>query len=196
MKPTAAATAFALATLIAACDSSPEVDVKDANASQVAEAVRKSGIGGGDEFQVRPGLWESKVAIEEIDIPGMPAAMQESMKKTFAERQPAGFTSCLTPEEARKPKEDFFAGKDNKCRYDHFTMGNGRIDARMRCDAGQGEQVMEMAGTYSPDSYSMTMTTLREGGSGPGGEARMKMRMDARRVGDCTAEQARAGSAN
>ncbi len=193
MKTTSAAVAaFALATLLAACDSSPEVDVKDANASQVADAVRKSGIGGNDDFQVRPGLWESRVAIEEIDIPGMPAGMQETMKKTFAERQPTGFTSCLTPEEARKPKEDFFAGKDNKCRYDHFKMGDGRIDAKMRCDAGQGAQVMEMAGTYSADSYSMIMTTLREGGDGPGGEARMKMRMDARRVGECDGKTAAA----
>ena len=190
MKPTAAAAAFVLAALVAACDSSPEVDVRDANASEVAEAVRKSGVGGEGDFQVRPGKWESKVAIEEIDIPGMPPGMQESMKKTFAERQPGSFTSCLTPEEARKPKEDFFAGKDNKCRYDHFKMGDGKIDAKMRCDAGQGAQVMEMAGTYSPDSYTMTMTTVREGGGGAGGEARMKMRMDAKRIGECDGKTA------
>src|SRR5688572_28413703 len=104
MKPTAAAAVFALAALLAACDSSPEVDVKDANASEVAEAVRKSGVGGDEDFKVRPGKWESRVAVEEIEIPGMPAGMQEAMKKTIAERQPASFTSCLTPEEARKPK--------------------------------------------------------------------------------------------
>ena len=187
MKP---AVCLAALLLLAACDSSPEVDVRDANAGEVAEAVRKSGVGGDDAFQVRPGKWESKVAIEEIDIPGMPAGMQETMKKTFAERQPAGFISCLTPEEARKPKEDFFAGKDNKCRYDHFKMGDGKIDAKMRCDAGGAAQIMEMAGTYSPNSYTMTMTTVREGGAGPGGEARMKMRMDARRVGECDGNQA------
>jgi hypothetical protein len=184
MKPVIFAAA-ALAALTAACDSSPEVDVRNADAGEVAEAVRKSGVGGGDDFQVRPGKWESKVAIEEIDIPGMPAGMQDQMKKTFAERQPASFTSCLTAADARKPKEDFFAGKDNKCRYDHFRMGDGKIDAKMRCDAGEAAQVMEMAGTYSPDSYTMTMTTVREGGAGPGGAARMTMRMDAKRVGEC-----------
>ena len=190
MKP---AVLCAAALLLAGCDSNPEVDIKDANAGEVAEAVRESGIGGDQAFQVRPGKWESKVVIEEIDIPGMPAGMQETMKKTFAERQPASFTSCLTAADARKPKEDFFAGKDNKCRYDHFRMGDGKIDARMRCDAGEAAQVMEMAGTYSPDSYTMTMTTVREGGAGPGGEARMKMRMDARRVGECDKDSARQG---
>ena len=183
MKPIIFAAA-ALAALAAACGSSPEVDVENANASEVAEAVRDSGLAGDDSFQVRPGKWESKVALLDIDIPGMPAEMQDTMKRTFAERQPSGFTSCLTPEEAKKPREDFFAGND-KCRYDHFKMGDGKIDARMRCDAGEGVQLMEMAGTYSDESYTMTMTTMREGAAGPGGDAKMTMRMDARRVGEC-----------
>ena len=56
----------------------------------------------------------------------------------------------------KRPKEDFFAGKNNDCRYDHFTMGGGKIDAAMHCGGKDGEsQVMQMAGTYSPDSYQM-----------------------------------------
>ncbi len=189
MNPNAAVAGLTLSILLAACDSSPEVDVRDANASQVGEALAESGLA--DEgFQVRPGNWESKVAIEEMQIPGMPASMQEQMKSTFAQHQPASFTSCLTPEEAKNPKEDFFAGKDNNCRYDHFKMGDGKIDAKMRCDAGEAVQSMEMAGTYSPDTYSMTMTSVRTGEPGPGGEVRMKMRMDAKRVGECDPKSA------
>jgi hypothetical protein len=193
MKPTAALTAVIMATLSAACDSGPKVDVKDANASEVGDAVRESGIAGNDAFQVRPGKWESKVAILEMDFPDMPPGMQESMKKTIAAHQPSGFTSCLTPEQARKPKEDFFAGKDNNCRYDHFKMGDGKIDAKMRCATGPAVQVMEMAGSYSPDSYTMTVTSTRDGGAGPGGVAKMKMRMDATRLGACdTADKGKA----
>jgi hypothetical protein len=36
----------------------------------------------------------------------------------------------------------------------------------------------------------MTVTSVRSGGKGPGGEARMKMRMDARRVGECDKQTA------
>ena len=55
----------------------------------------------------------------------------------------------------KRPKEDFFAGKNNECRYDHFTMGGGKIDAAMHCGGKHGEsQVMQMAGTYSPDKLS------------------------------------------
>lgn len=185
---TALATIFLVA--LAACDSSPEVDVRDANASEVAEAVRESGLAGDDDFQVRPGKWESKVAMLEIDIPGMPPEVADRMKAMMAQNQPAAFTSCLTPEEARRPKEDFFAGKDNKCRYDRFQMGDGKIDAKMRCDSGEMVQTMAMAGTYSPDAYTMTVTTNRQGGPGPDGQARMTMRMDAKRVGECDGKAA------
>lgn len=193
MKPTAALTTTALALLLAGCDSGPRVDVNDANLSEVGEAVRESGIAGDKDFQVRPGKWESKVAIEEMEIPGMPASMQEEMKSAFAKHQPVGFTSCLTPEQARKPNEDFFTGKDNNCRYDHFRMGDGRIDAKMRCNAGDTVQTMDMTGSYSPDSYSMTVSSVREGGPGPAGAAKTTMRMDAKRIGECDPESARAG---
>ena len=41
--------------------------------------------------------------------------------------------SCLTPEEAKRPKEDFFAGAAKNCRYERFDMGSGKIDAVMKC---------------------------------------------------------------
>ena len=69
-------------------------------------------------------------------------------------------------------------------------MGDGKIDAKMRCDQGETVQTMEMAGTYSPEAYTMTVSSIREGGPGPGGEARMKMRMDAKRVGTCDGKTA------
>ena len=51
----------------------------------------------------------------------------------------------------KKPKEDFFAGKNSECRYDHFTMGGGKIDAMMHCGKEGHGQTMRMAGTYSSD---------------------------------------------
>ena len=42
---------------------------------------------------------------------------------------------CLTPEQAKRPQGKFFNEQAaNNCRYDHFTMGGGKIDAAMRCN--------------------------------------------------------------
>jgi hypothetical protein len=114
MKPTAAIASVALTILLAGCDSSPKVDIKDANASEVSDAVAKSGIAGDEEFRVRPGKWESKVAIEEIDIPGIPESVQETMKKTISERQPSSFV-LPDARKARSPRR-ISSSQDNKCR--------------------------------------------------------------------------------
>src|SRR4051794_10719605 len=113
------------ATALAACNKSPKIDEKNATPAEVAQKVRESGA---DENMVRPGLWQSKVTIEKFEIPGMPPEVAQRMKSVMAEGKVHDSQTCLTPEDVQKPKEDFFAGKDSACRYEHFTMGGGKID--------------------------------------------------------------------
>ena len=165
---------------LASCDSGPEVDARNASASDVAKQVRQSGV---TSNFVNPGRWESKVTIEEMTMPGMPPEMAANMKSMAGREQT--HTSCLTEEEAKRPKEDFFAGGDKNCRYDHFTMGNGKIDAVMKCKDKNMAQTMAMQGTYGGDAYNMQMRMTGEAGGGPQGGMTMKMRVDAKRVGAC-----------
>ena len=66
----------------------------------------------------------------------------------------------MTEADVKKPDSDFFTGKQaENCRYDHFKMGGGKIDAQMRCTAGGATQRMTMAGDYGPEAYHMAMTT-------------------------------------
>ncbi len=175
---------------IAACNSEPQVDAKNASVAEVAEKVRKSGAG---ESFVRAGLWESKVTIEQLDVPGMPPEIAGRMKEMMAQNQPKAFKNCLTPEDVKKPDEDFFAGQNKGCRYDHFKMGNGKIDAVMRCGGEQGTQVMQMAGTYSPDAYNMQMSNkVQAAAQGAQGAMAMRVRVDARRIGECTGKESEA----
>jgi hypothetical protein len=171
------------AITLGGCDKSPKVDAKNATPAEVAQQVRESGA---DQSMVRPGLWQSKVTIEKFDVPGMPPEMASRMKTMMAENQPHDFETCLTPEDVKRPKEDFFAGKNNECRYEHFTMGGGKIDAAMQCGKGQR---MQMAGTYSPDRYQMqtSMTAAADKGD-PQSGMNMQMRIEAHRVGECTAK--------
>ena len=173
--------------LMSACDSGPEVSVDNAKPSEVAEKMRAAG--GGTTF-VQPGKWVSTITIEEMKIPGMSPEFAASMKQQMAKVQ--NVESCLTPEQAKRPKEDFFAGADKNCRYDHFEMDGGKIDAAMTCTHEQMVQKMTMAGSYSPERYDMAMTTNMEGG-GPQSGTTMKMRVEARRTGACDAKTAAGG---
>jgi hypothetical protein len=177
---------IACALPLAACNKGPQVDEKNASVAEVAKKVRESG---GEASFIRAGLWQSKVTIEKFEMPGMPPEMVQRMKTMMAQNQEHEFESCLTPEDVKQPKEDFFAGNNNECRYDHFTMGNGKIDAAMRCGTTEGTNVMQMAGTYSPESYQMQTSMKMEDGRAPEGSMAMTMRIEAQRTGECTGKE-------
>jgi len=168
---------IALALPLVACGSGPSVDEKNASVEEVAEKVREASRG--DQF-IRPGKWLSSMTIEEMNMPGMPPEAAEQMQRMLAQSQSS--ESCLTAEQVKQPKEEFFSGNEN-CRYDHFRMGGGKIDAAMRCQASGSTQLMQMTGNYSPDSYEMRMQSKVEGGPGEG--MTMRMKVEAKRTGEC-----------
>lgn len=168
---------------VAGCSKEPTVEAHNASVSDVANQVAEATEGG--EF-IRPGKWASTMVMDELSAPNMPPEMAAHMKSVLGQERKS--ESCLTPEQVNKPKEDFFAGQNNNCRYDHFKMAGGKIDAKMRCSQGGVSQVMEMAGTYGPDSYSAVMSAQMEGMGSPGAMT-MRMHVSAKRVGECTKNQ-------
>lgn len=183
MKPTAAFAAMTLAILIAACDRQPKIDMKDAS---VADVARKVEARNASDVVVRPGKWSQEVKVETFDVPGMPASAQATVRETMASAA-SRHDICLTQAEARRPSEDFFAGKDKNCRYERFTMKGGKIAGVMRCQSDGMSQVMELNGDYSPDHYAMRMDMRTQSERTTMGNMHMVMRVDAKRVGDCDA---------
>jgi hypothetical protein len=141
------------------------------------------------DSMIEPGLWESKVTVQEMNMPGMPPAFAEQVKKRMAENQVHTTKHCLTPEQVKRPKEDFFAGQDKSCKYAHFTMGAGKIDIQMTCSREGHTQTTSMAGTYTGTSYTMDMSSQGSGGEDGMGNMSMKLHVDANRVGECTGKE-------
>lgn len=165
---------------LAGCDSKPQVDERNASVAEVSNSVRQATR---EDGLIRAGQWVSTVQVEEMSVPGMPPQAAEEMKRMI--EQSHRVETCLTPEEAGQPNANFFGGNDN-CRYDHFTMRGGKIDAQMRCESGTGATVMEMDGAYSQDSYTMRMKT-RTGGGGGEPPVSIQMKVEAKRTGECAA---------
>ena len=170
---------------LASCNKGPEVHEKNASVEQVANAVVRSAAG--NDILLRAGEWKVSGTLEEMNIPNMPAEAQSQMKQTMGQHGNMTYQYCLTPEQAKKPAGKFFNRQAAKnCRYDHFTMAGGKIDALMRCDAPEGSMEMTIAGTYDADNYS-TLVSMNMVGGRQGGMS-MKMRSQAQRVGECTPE--------
>ncbi|MBB4613162.1 DUF3617 domain-containing protein [Novosphingobium taihuense] len=178
-----AATALIPLLLLAGCGDDATVEKKNASTAEVAKSVADAGM------KLNPGRWELTMQFKKFDVEGMPpeakAAMQEMLGQTKT------FASCLTKEEAEKPDGKFFGQQGEDCKYDSFTMGNGKIDATMTCkgtgdDAGNSAK-MTLAGTYSPDTYDMTMDMV---GTAPNGKNMvMQMGLSSKHKGECKGDE-------
>lgn len=121
------------------------------------------------------------MAISDMTLPNMTPQMRDAMKASLGKT--TAITSCLTPEQVKKP--DFFGKGDKDCRYDHFVMSGGTIDAVAKCSGGSGFRTMSIRGTYSATSYQVE--TVADGDAAK--PMHMKMSMTAKRTGDCTGNE-------
>lgn len=169
--------------LLAACGDDATVDKKNASTAEVAKSVADAGM------KLKPGRWELTMKIAKLEVEGMPPEAKQAMQQMMGQSQT--FASCLTQEEAEKPDGGFFGQQGEDCRYDSFTMGDGKIDATMTCKS-QGGQAgaaakMKMAGTYSDSSYDMTMNM---DGSAPNGKTMsVAMSMNSKHMGECKGDE-------
>ena len=142
-----------------------------------------------DKVQLKPGQWEGRFTIQDIDLskmPGAPAGMEDQMKSMMSQ---TALKYCVTPEEAANPSGEMFAGQDNKdCAFKDFAVSGGTVKGQVSCKADGGTMNATMAGTYASDSYAMDMDMQMAGG--PDGTAMaMKARSEGKWIGaDCTAE--------
>ena len=177
---------IACTAVLAACNKGPEINVKNASVGEVAEQVREAAAG---QTLIEPGRWESKVTLLDVEAPGLPPQFAAQMKQTMAKVQGGTMATCLTEADIKRPKEDFFAGRSKNCRYDHFTMSGGKIDAQMNCAAGDGGTMsMTMNGSYSTDSYEATMA-MTSSGNGKMSGMKMKSHTESHRVGACKGDE-------
>jgi hypothetical protein len=172
-----------LPVLLAGCHSGPSITAENATANEVDAKLAQSG---GAQF-MSPGHWESVATLRDVEAPGMPPSAAAQMKTMVG--KPTRDATCLTPEEAKKPAGSFFAGgDDSNCRYDHFTMTGGVIDAMMTCKDEHANQTVAFKGSYSADTFHLDMTT-KSNGAGPMANMTMAMTVDAKRTGACTGKE-------
>lgn len=162
------------------------VALKNASIGEVQSQVAAA-QGRGAVFQ--PGHWEGSVKIVDLALGGMdklPPAIAERMKAKIASN--TRFASCLTPEDAADARKALAEHAQGDCRYEHFTMAGGAIDAALVCSGDGGSHRMTMKGSYTEASYHLVSQSVSERSGGLGGMS-MKMELDARRTGVCTGKE-------
>ncbi len=175
---------LALPLALAACDKGPSVSATNATTAEVQAKVAAAG-GGENAFMVEPGRWEGSMTMHDIQLAGMegmPAEAKAQMMKEMGTAKP--FISCVTPEDVKANKAFFTGGETKSCKYDHFNLAGGKVDAAMACNEPNGAKMtMTMSGAYTPQSYTMEMASKTTGNTPMA--MSMKMSIAAKRVGMC-----------
>lgn len=142
------------------------------------------GVGSASGVSLQPGEWEMKTEVVNVSAEGLPAGIADGMKAQASSTT----KTCMTPEEAKGPKGDIFAGNQANCKSEGFSWSGGRIKGKTTCtgQGGAGKTVMEMDGQYSPQSIDMTMKSETDLGI-QGKAMKMEMHVTGRRVGECSA---------
>jgi hypothetical protein len=124
----------------------------------------------------------------EVEIPGMPPQLAARMKDSMG-RQGASVTTCMTAADLKKPTPELLAGRSKDCRFDHYTMSGGTIDAQMTCSSPQGGSMsVATTGTYSSDEYETTSVMTASGGGRMSG-MKTKSHTESHRVGECKGDE-------
>lgn len=158
-----------------------------ATSQTTATTATSAGIPTAASLGIRPGKWENKVEILDMEMPGAPPQMAAAIRKGMASRQPEAVTSCLSPEDAAKGPANAMLDKAH-CSFTKADTGGGHISTAMTCNMPNGTLSTQGEGVYTPTSY-----TVEGHGSLTG---RMSMTMHTRTagkwLGECDGTEANA----
>ncbi|MFC3440145.1 DUF3617 domain-containing protein [Sphingobium rhizovicinum] len=170
---------------LAACNDKPgekagEIAATDA----MSKAEVKAQV---DKVQLKPGQWEGRFTVQDIDMPQAPAGMKDQMKSMMNQ---TSLKYCVTPEQAANPSGEMFAGQENKnCTYGGFEAKDGAVKGQVSCKSQGGTMNAVMSGTYAPEHYAMDMDMKMAGGPN-GMTMAMTARSEGKWIGDsCTEDK-------
>jgi hypothetical protein len=167
------------ALALAACNQEPSVSITNATPEEAAKQVAAAGV----VSTIKPGQWETKAELTEIEMPGMTPEMKAAGLKK-AKEKPTVHSYCVDEEEAKKPGAGLFTGEDNRsCTYRKLEMSGGKMDMTLACPGQGGTMTMSVAGTFTPETVTAVTEMKSEGQLA----MRMKANVTSRRTGDCAA---------
>lgn len=167
---------LALVFALAACNQGPSVSLTNASPEEVAKAVDKAGA----NQKMKPGQWELKLEVVEMEGPGITPDMVAAMKAQGSRTD----SKCVTKEDVEKPMSEILAGApSSQCKFSKYSIDGGKVASEMTCPGPGGSMTIKSDATYTDESITAVAETNM---TMPTGKAHSKMRISGKRTGDCT----------
>ncbi|MFC4293045.1 DUF3617 domain-containing protein [Sphingorhabdus arenilitoris] len=104
---------------------------------------------------MKPGLWKSEAEFTDAEMTGIGDKRKQELLAEMSNRLSG--ESCLTPEQAKKPDANFFAGgQSDDCKYSKFEVTDGRLDVAVSCSVKSMATLdMSMTGLVYESEYNL-----------------------------------------
>ena len=132
-----------------------------------------------------PGLWQSRLQIETLDIPGLPPGMVQKMAQEPSVAEPR--RSCVKADQEGRPDETLLHRLGGSCHYTDWKAREGRIEATLACKppgAAPGTASIVLSGSYDEARFSLTSITEATSVDGQR-QMHMRARIEGEREGVC-----------
>ncbi len=139
----------------------------------------------------RPGQYESKVQLLEMEMPEMAGVDIAQMKKMMQKSMSTTTQHCVTAEDAQNAAKQMIQTPENEnCSYSKFDVSGGNVAAEMACKNPDGSTSnMQLTGQIGREQTHMVMELDQALPGVPGGgKSHFKMQVDSRRIGECAAK--------
>ena len=128
-----------------------------------------------------PGLYRQSTTLLDIKDSSLEYEQAAAAAKAIGTTQTAD--RCVTPDMVDDPQKLVRDNADPDCTVEKSHWNGGKIDFAMNCPENDDRMAghLTLTGTYDEKEYHFEMSATGEG------DDRMKMRVDAKRLGDCKA---------
>jgi Protein of unknown function (DUF3617) len=167
---------------LSAC-SNNNASADNAVADTISDADAAKEIASEGVMPMQAGEWEERASFDTVDAPGFSskalAAMKEDMRKGEVNK------TCWTKEDAAKPPAAHFGGGGGGCTITEINRSGNNVKSAYLCKAGNSKTIGKMDGSYAADNYTIIIDQTIDGA--PEGAARMRGKIESKRIGDCPA---------
>lgn len=169
---------LAAAVVLAGCDKKADTPKTMEQAAEQAKQMARP----------EPGKYRSSVKMLEFDIPGLPPAQAEQMKKSMGGTTSQSHEFCLTAKDVEQGYEEMVKkSAEGNCTFEKFETTTNTIDAKMTCNMSETSKAeIAMNGNITPTKSVMVMEINNNVSQVPGGKIHTKMEVTNERIGDCS----------
>jgi hypothetical protein len=171
----------ALLALSACSNKSPRAD--NAVGGTISDADAAKEIASEGAMPMKAGEWQETASFDKVDAPTYSATALATMRADMLKGEVN--KTCWTKDDATNPNAAFFGGGGGQsgCAITEIDRSGNNVKWAFVCKAGNSTISGKMDGSFATDGYTIIVDQTISGS--PEGAARMRGKIESKRIGDC-----------